>query len=119
MLRWISAWFRKQQKWRDDHKREWAGLTGIGPSGVSLFQKKVLGRLEINAPTLVFRLEGKQEQYFVANVSDSGFKVFVFPDGIQVFEKRFLMREEEWDRRTPDEMIEILISILKSRGWAS
>jgi hypothetical protein len=119
MFGWISGWFRRQREWHADHKRAWAGQTEVDASGTSQFQRTVLAHLETAAPVLVFNKEGGQEAFFVAPIPNSNINVFVFPDGIQVLGKKFLMRSEEWDHRTPGEMIDELISVLRSRGCAT
>ncbi len=110
----IFNWFKKRREWTKDHKQAWLGLAAVDANGVTEFQKLLLAYLELVFPELEFSREGKSEAYFVATIPNSKIKVFVFPDGAQVIKEKHLLRAEEWDYRTPAEMIDALDSVLRS-----
>ena len=114
MLNRVFDWFMKRREGTADHKREWLGLTEPDANGVTRFQRMVLSHLETATPDLEFVRKGISEAYFIATIPDSKINVFVFPDGVQVVKNRHLLRAEEWDYRTPAEMIEELDLVLRT-----
>jgi len=114
MLNRVLDWFMKRRRWTADHKREWLGFTEPDASGVTPLQKMVLSHLEIAAPDLEFVREGISEAYFIATIPDSKINVFVLSDGVQIIKNRHLLRAEEWDYRTPAEMIEELDLVVRT-----
>lgn len=64
-------------------------------------------------PTLTFEakeLEGEKELYLVAGLPGSASKVFIYENGSSIHESGRDYIAEEWDFKTPDELIQAVVT---------
>jgi len=106
----LLGWFREQKAWKADHIQSWKGLTELDSNGISRFQTLALGAFDSSTIQIQFERMGQTEAYFHATIPGTDLEVYVFSDGAQVLnDAKFLLRAEEWDYRTPDELFNDLL----------
>ncbi len=115
----VFDWFRRRRAWTEDHKQAWLGMTEAGVDGVTELQKMLSTYLQLTYPELEFAKVDGSEAYFVSTIPNSKIKVYLFPDGIQIVNRAHLLRAEEWDYRTPGDMIDAMDKVLRSYRHAT
>ena len=112
MLSRVLGWFKEQKAWKADHIRTWAGMTELDSNGISKFQKNAISALEQQGVHLDFKRVGESEAYFLASIPSTEIDVYIYGDGAQVSGNENLLRAEEWDYRTPNDLIQELVSVI-------
>lgn len=115
MFQRFFQWFKDQKAWKADHIRTWSGMTALDSGGISKFQNAALSALENHGVQLPFQRMGEAEAYFLATIPNTEIEVFIYSDGAHVSGDQNLLRAEEWDYRTPDDLIQDLISTVCKR----
>ncbi len=118
MIDKLIGWIKRQRQWRKDHLGSWRGKTEAGEDGLSSFQNECLKELESafsknNLMLAEKRVEeGKDEKFIVGLLPRSGRKLWIYLDGAEIEDNKNKFRYffEEWDFRTPDDMIRELIA---------
>ena len=81
------------------------------PSGVNAFQERCESQLIAALADRGLRLDHRrlderEEPSITADVSGAGITVWIHPDTVEAFAgESEIVRIEEWDRRTPDELL--------------
>ena len=124
----LRSWIHARRQWKIEHENSWTPLRAPQPSGVNRFQAQCEAGVALAVERLGFALEnrtvlGKDEPSIRAEVGRSGITIYIHPDTVEAYDgRREIVRIEEWDRRTADELvrdyIERLVSELASRPSA-
>jgi hypothetical protein len=111
----ILKWWQDQKQWRADHLRAFEIVKAKGADGLTVFQRDLASVLSAAPFNLKFELGNSEDgdQYLWGNVEKSDVKVYVYEKECGYFtgEKWFIF--EEWDFRTPDELVNKFISELR------
>jgi len=119
MLHRLSNWLQAQRAWKNDHVRTWHGLTSLDENGVSQFQRNCLLAIESLPLSLEFKQMGTSEAYFVSLIPNTNIEIFLYIDGAQVVGDHNIFRAEEWDFRTPDDLIQALTTTVSGLAHAT
>lgn len=112
MLVRIARWFRDRAQWARHHKAAWDGMLTPEANGLSRFQaaceSALTATLATRQRTLIERSIGGSatEPYVTARVSDSLLTVWIYLDQANVEGPGLDARYEQWDARTPQELID-------------
>ena len=111
----MLKWLRKQRAWHREHLEAWQGQGSPGPDGLSPFQAFCEARLRGFLASRGFELRdrkvmlmnGAPEQYVQSSIGESRWRLLVYLDGLEVSDasSRALLRLEEWDALTPEELV--------------
>lgn len=110
MLRRFRAWLEKERRWKDEHRRAWAGVAEPGPDGLSSFhgdtEAAIQAALQDRGLTItsreIVRTRGGVEDHIVAEVLELEAKMWIYRDQTDVVTPKAQLRLEEWDARTPE-----------------
>jgi len=112
MIRRFFDWLSERKTWKSDHMRTWKGFTEADSEGITKFQTKAISDIESQGVQLQFQRMGQSEAYFVATIQGTEIEVFIYSNGAQVMGNQNLLRAEEWDYRTPEDLIQALVSVV-------
>jgi hypothetical protein len=112
----LINWFRKERAWHRQHIEAWRGQGTRGRDGVSPFQLSCEARLRELLTGRGLDLQDREivqftnasEHYVHASIGASRWRLFLYLDGLQVSDessRKMLVRLEEWDALTPDELV--------------
>jgi hypothetical protein len=125
MLKRLVKWNYDRRAWKREHELAWSGQDEPNEAGISLFQTKceaaVTSALLPSGVELIDRtIEGEQERVIRARISGTGWTIWIYLDGAQVSsETATLIRLEQWDTKSPDELIDKLVASLTSSARAN
>ena len=124
----IANWWREQKEWRQVHERAFGSVGIPDADGVTSFQRQLMAAVADVMPPSTFQRATMQgspfagETYFVADIPGTKMQLFVYPReaGISNPPKTGILSAtkwgpyEEWDYRTPDELIAAVVEDVKS-----
>ena len=112
----IRQWFRDQRAWSAAHRAAWDPTAKKGEDGLSAFQRQCSEALRIAVPALMFeKHQGTSELYLVADLPNTKAKVYVYLDGSNIHETGNDFIAEEWDFKTPEELIQAVVEEARKR----
>ncbi len=112
----VREWFREQRAWHRQHEAAWAAVTARGPDQLTTFQHQCTEALSRAVPGLTFeKKKGERELYLVADLPNTKAQVFVYENGSNIHETDRNFIAEEWDFKTPTELIEAVAAEAKKR----
>ncbi len=112
MIRKLLQWINRRKEWHADHLKTWDGMSVLDPTGVSKFQSTALASLQGHGIQLPFKQVGSSEKYLLASIPGSEIDVYLYVNGAQVVGEHNILVAEEWDFRTPDELIQELVRVV-------
>jgi hypothetical protein len=115
MLKRLRSWFREQRTWHTEHEATWAPVKQVGSDRLTAFQRECKAALVEALPNLVFETNGEKELYLVAELPNRSAKVYVYEDGANIHEAGNDFIAEEWDYKTPHELITAIVAEAKER----
>jgi hypothetical protein len=103
MIKRIIEWNAARRRWALDHEQSWAGQDPIAPSGLTVFQERceaVLCRY-LSSRDVQFRdrqvIQGENERWIEGFVGDTGAKVLIYEDQVELSAAGNAMNLERWD----------------------
>jgi hypothetical protein len=121
MIERLANWWRNQKEWRRTHLDAFARVGIPEPDGVTPFQRQLMAAVGELIPSSSFQSKIKgDETYFVADVPNTKMRLFVYSNeaglGIPTNQDAFSdwRTFEEWDYRTPDELIAAVVEKVKN-----
>lgn len=115
----MCGWLARRREARRAHEEQWALERVIGPDGLSEFQR----RAEAALTAAGFRLREREvsplrggadsRDLFISGLAgQSGARVYLYQDGLELRGDRTDLRLEHWDVESPDQIIRMLIGAL-------
>ena len=120
MLGRIANWWRAQKEWRRVHIQAFAEADVADSEGITIFQRRLIDAVSDVIASSAFRRETSAgEVYLVAEIPGTDKELFVYSTEAQFasvsksgdYSKRWPF--EEWDYRTPDELIAAVVEDIK------
>lgn len=120
----LFSWIQRRRNWHREHIAAFSAATQLESDGLSRFQHDALFALaEFVAPDLFGRVAMTKERgaYLVAELGESGAELYVYPNGASILGQEPDLRFEEWDYRTPEDLLAAVVQhcadrIAKSEG---
>lgn len=121
MWKRFRRWLADNRDWNRQHRQAWSGVTSPGPGGLSVFQERCESALtrEIRSAGLAIvertiqPLE-RNETLLYIRLTPGDLDVWICSAGAQFGYRTGDVRLEEWDARTPDELIsEVTAGVVK------
>ncbi len=115
----FRAWVASQRQWKRDHLATWAGWTDAEPGGLSKFQLEAESAVEAALREANANLTGREVHplsdgaYLYAVISPVGVDLWLHSDTVEVGKDKAYRRLEEWDFRTPQEMIDEAVRVVR------
>jgi len=109
----VLQWFGKQRQWRQEHIAAFAAVAGMQSDGLTLFQHRSLVALSgIVAPESFRRVAMNSEPgvYLLAPIGTKGRELYIYPNEASIFGTKPHAWFEEWDYRTPEDLISALVA---------
>jgi hypothetical protein len=106
----FTQWLKEQRRWHKDHETAWAPVIAVGADGLTPFQHKCQAAFVKAIPGLAFEQGGEKERYLVAGLPGTASKVYIYENGSNIHEPKHDFIAEEWDFKTPDELIQAVVS---------
>jgi hypothetical protein len=120
MLNRIPEWNAARRRWALEHEQSWAGQDAMAPSGLTAFQEQCEAALcdYLTSRGVQFRdrqvIQGENEKWVEGFVGDTGAKVYIYEDQLELSAAVKPSIFERWDARTPAELIEMFMASVRS-----
>ena len=114
----LIAWFQKQREWRRDHIASFTAEMQRQPDGLTLFQHSALTAIARFVPHDQFKhhpMEKEDGVYLLAPLGSEEFELYIYPNEAGIFGAKPHVSLEEWDYRTPTDLLQALIKECASR----
>jgi hypothetical protein len=108
----LLAWIERERQWRRDHIAAFAAVTRRTDDGLTLFQQQVtaaVGPFVVVENFRRIRMEKEGGEYLVAPVGTKGAELFIWPNEAAIFGAKPYIWFEEWDYRTPSDLLQALV----------
>ena len=117
MLGCVFDWWRESRQWRHDHLSAFSTVGGIDGNGLTTFQNQCLNAVSIYLPASSFeRITGKDNMvYLKAPIGNSGVQLFIYETEAGMHGPFLDRLFEEWDFRTPADLITEVTTTLKAQ----
>ena len=118
MLRQLIDWNRRRKQWNADHVAAWRGISDHDQSGLSPFQyrceQRLVDALRVAGYIVANRqIKGPEGARYISGSVVHGPVTFWLHDDTVGYDVGAASRRfEEWDYRTPDELIEDFCRLL-------
>src|SRR5438552_633386 len=116
----IRRWWRESREWRRTHDQTFAEVAVADADGITAFQRRIMSAVEptIRSDSFMRAVMSDGTPYLVANIPGTSSQLFVYPREAGISTKDACRGEkwtpyEEWDFRTPDELISAVVSDLR------
>jgi hypothetical protein len=110
----VLQWFGRQRQWRREHIASFSAVSGIQPDGLTLFQHRALAAVARAAtPDRFERVPTKSEPgvYLHGPLGHLGHELYIYPNEAAISHgSKPHAIFEEWDYRTPEELIDALVA---------
>lgn len=108
----LLQWFGRQRQLRREHIASFSAVTNIQSDGLTLFQHRALAAVANVVPSDRFeRVSTASEPgaYLLGPLGKRGHELYIYPNEAAIsFGSKPHAIFEEWDYRTPDDLIEAL-----------
>jgi hypothetical protein len=107
LLRWIA----NQRRWRQEHVAAFEAVSQLRPDGLTAFQHQALDAVARFVSADTFKhvpMEQEPGVYLLAPLGASGFELYIYPNEASIFGRKPHAWLEEWDYKTPDELLTAL-----------
>jgi hypothetical protein len=121
-VRWhvgVLAWVRRQREWRRDHIAAFAAAINAQPDGLTAFQHNALASVARFVPPHEFKrvpTKSKEPDYLVAPFGSRGSELYIYANEAHIFGTKPHRWFEEWDFRTPEELLQALVEECETRA---
>ena len=115
MLRYVAKWWNESRQWKQEHVATFAAACVRNSDGTTVLQRRLIASIAEVMPEVSFEreLEADGVVRFAAQVPNTKFRLYVYPNEagfMDTSKKRPVYGTdwrpfEEWDFRTPDELI--------------
>lgn len=116
----LLAWFRRERQWRRDHVTSFSIAAATAADGFTLFQQRCLETLNACHPTPRFErvpaADGSQGYWLEAPFDDAGATLCIYQNEAGIFGGNTKVWFEEWDFRTPEDLIQSVVARWQSRA---
>ena len=115
----VLAWFGRQREWKRDHIAAFSAATYELADGLTLFQHEALSAVAgFVAPDTFTRvaMAKKDGEYLVAQLGERGAELYIYPNEAGIFGTKPHTWFEEWDFRTPSDLLQALVQECASRA---
>ena len=106
-------WITKESRWRREHIAAFAEVSATQTDGLTLFQHRVLAEVAGMISRENFKVVAMNKEpgmYLLAPLGSKGAELFVYPNEAGIFGAKPYARYEDWDYRTPADLIGALVS---------
>jgi hypothetical protein len=114
----VIAWFRKQRQWQRDHFIAFSAVVQTQADGLTLFQRHAIsavGRFVSPESFQRSAMGANQGDYLSAPLGRNGAELYIYPNEAAILGAKPYAWFEEWDYRTPDELLEALVEECTAR----
>lgn len=115
----LLAWIRDRGRWRREHIEAFSAVTTVQSDGLTLFQHQAISAVApfVN-PEQFNRVEMDKEEgsYLVSSLGSDGAELYIYPNEVCIFGAKPYSWFEEWDYRTPDDLLQKLVEECASRA---
>lgn len=115
----LLAWIRRERQWRRDHVAAFMAATRKHADGLTVFQHEALSAVaQFVAPERFRRIamDKGNHEYLVAPLGTRGAELYIYPNDAAIFGAKPYAWFEEWDYRTPAELLQSLVKECSSRA---
>ena len=115
----VVAWFRRQRQWHRDHIAAFSAVTQRQSDGLTAFQHQALASVARSVTAEHFKrvtMDEHSGEYLVAALGNRGAKLYIYPNEAAIFGTKPHSWFEEWDYRTPADLVEALAKECASRA---
>jgi hypothetical protein len=118
MFKRLRTWFQRERQWHRDHVETWAGWTTAEPDGLCRFQRTceaavatALNELgvSLHERRVVETKEGWKYVHFLLSPTELEF--WLYCDTVEFTGRKLHRRLEEWDHRTPEDMVTKVVEL--------
>ena len=107
----LIAWFRKERRWRRDHIAAFLAVSHKHSDGLTIFQHEAMSAVASFVPPENFKrlaMKDGSSEYLVAPLGAKGADLLIYENEAAIFGAKPYAWFEEWDYRTPAELLEEL-----------
>jgi len=106
----LMALRRERRAWKADHSATWPPASAVGFDGTSSFERLCDQKLRVeiaNRGLTIVEIVRTSEgyPYISYEVPGIGARIFVYNDQVEIATHKSHLILEQWDTRTPDEMV--------------
>lgn len=115
----LVAWFQEQRAWRRDHIAAFTIAVQRQADGLTLFQHQALAAVATFVPSGLFKrsaMDKGEGIYLSAPLGSRGFELYIYPNDAAIFGAKPHAWFEEWDYRTPSNLLQPLSKECASRA---
>ena len=108
----ILAWVQRQREWRREHIAAFAAVAQAEADGLTIFQHKAVAAVARFVPRNQFKrvpADGKESDYLVGQLGSHGSELHIYANEAHIFGSKPHRWFEEWDYRTPEELLQALV----------
>jgi hypothetical protein len=112
MLGRIVSWWQRHGAWRREHVDTFAQVSVADADGITPFQHRVVEAVAFAIPTNAFesKVHADGTTYLVASLPERTSQLFVYDTEAAILGDGGDAHFEEWDYRTPDDLIRSVIA---------
>jgi len=96
-----------------EHLEAWGGKSEADPLGFSKFQMECLDAFKLHVQGDGIKIaeleDGKHERYYTGILIDTNLTFYIYIDGAELSGQTCNVRLEEWDFKTPEDLIKEFI----------
>lgn len=115
----LLAWIRRERRWRREHIDAFSSATLKNSDGLTLFQHQALTAVAQFVRSDAFKSVAMAEESglcLIAPIGVSGAELYIYPNEAAIFGVKPHAWFEEWDYRTPTELLAALVKECESRA---
>ena len=115
----VIAWFKKVRQWRRDHVAAFAAAVQREADGLTLFQVQVIAAVSRFVPAASFERSALNKEpgvFLSAPLGSAGSELFVYPNEAAILGAKPYAWFEEWDYRTPEDLLHALVEECAARA---
>lgn len=115
----LMSWLRNERQWKRDHVAAFTAVAAKQMDGLTLFQHQALSVVAQFVETERFKrivMKDEEGEYLVAPLGSHGAELYIYPNEAGIFGTRPHVWFEEWDYRTPSDLLHALVEECASRA---
>ncbi len=115
----LLAWLRRERQWRREHIAAFSAAGQRQVDGLTLFQHQAIFRVAPFTRADCFKritMDDHSGVYLVASLGTRGAELYIYPNEAAIFGAKPHSWFEEWDYRTPADLLEALAKECASRA---
>lgn len=114
----LIAWFQQQGQWRRDHIAAFSIATQLEADGLTRLQHDALSAVARFVAPALFKhvaMDKGGGTYLVAALGSSGAELYIYPNEAAIFGRKPHAWFEEWDYRTPEDLLAAVVRECSAR----